>query len=130
MRLICAIQNVNLGTTQESSVRFSGPITYDDIFRVTIDGTEYTTRGGEISAGTTITYTEAQVVNGLVTNINNDPSQTNLFATRSGFVLSVTGLTVRLAFAISANTTDTSFISTTVATTTVADLYAPRVSCV
>ncbi|MDB4186975.1 gliding motility-associated C-terminal domain-containing protein [Flavobacteriaceae bacterium] len=123
-----SIQNINLGTVQESSVTFAGAITYDDIFRVTIDGTEYTTRGGEISAGTTITYTEAQVVNGLRASINNDPAQTNLFASQSGFGLNVNGLTEGLAFTISANTSDTSFVTNTVTTTTDAEYYAPQVT--
>ncbi|MDB9823954.1 gliding motility-associated C-terminal domain-containing protein [Flavobacteriaceae bacterium] len=123
-----SIQNINLGTVQESSVTFAGAITYDDIFRVTIDGTEYTTRGGEISAGTTITYTQTQVVNGLRASINNDPSQTNLFASQSGFGLNVNGLTEGLAFTISANTGDTSFVTNTVTTTTDAEYYAPQVT--
>ena len=122
-----AIQNVNLGTVQDSSVSFTGTITYDDIFRVTIDGTEYTTRGGEISAGVTITYSQAQVVNGLATRINNNPSQNNLFATQNGFNLNVNGLTEGLAFTISANTGDTSFVTNTVTTSTIAEFYAPQV---
>ena len=122
-----AIQNVNLGTVQDSSVSFTGAITYDDIFRVTINGTEYTTRGGEISEGVTITYSQAQVVNGLATRINNNPSQNNLFATQNGFNLNVNGLTEGLAFTISANTGDTSFITNTVTTTSIAEFYAPQV---
>ncbi|MDB2702515.1 gliding motility-associated C-terminal domain-containing protein, partial [Flavobacteriaceae bacterium] len=122
-----AIQNINLGTRQESSVSFTGTITYDDIFRVTINGSEYTTRGGEISSGVTITYSESQVVDGLVNSINNDPAQNDVIAYQAGFELLVNGLEEGDVFTISANTTDTTAVSNTVTTSVNAEFYAPQV---
>ena len=122
-----AITSVTPGREQISMVTFtpSTTVTYTDIFRVYINGTEYNTRGGQTTLGVNSIYSVADIINDLVSSINNDPAQQDVQASLSGFGLRLTGTVEGVAFTVSANTSDTNSISNTVTTTQIAAAYAP-----
>ena len=124
-----AIKNIKLGTVQISEINFGGgALTHTDILRVTINGTEYIGRGGEVLLGVPQVYTQAQVINNFMTAINNDPSQSDLSVSQTGFGLRLVGEVEGVSFTFSANTSDTNAITNTVTTTQVAQAYTPVVT--
>ena len=123
-----AIKNIRLGSVQISEIAFAGVATYTDILRVTINGTEYLGRGGEVLNGNPVGYTNAQIISNFMTDINNDPSQTDLSVSQTGFGLRLVGEVEGVSFTLSANTTDTNAITNTVTTTQAAQTYTPVVT--
>ena len=122
-----AITSVTPGFEQISMITFapSAAVTYTDIFRVYINGTEYNTRGGQTVLGVNSVYSNSDIINDLVRRINNDPAQQDVQASLSGFGLRLEGTVEGVPFTVSANTSDTNAISNTVTTTQVAATYAP-----
>ena len=122
-----AITSVTPGREQISMITFapSTAVTYTDIFRVYINGTEYNTRGGQTVLGVNSVYSNADIINDLVSRINNDPAQQDVQASLSGFGLRLEGTVEGVPFTVFANTSDTNAISTTVTTTQIAAAYAP-----
>ena len=120
-----AITSVTPGFEQISMITFapSAAVTYTDIFRVYINGTEYNTRGGQTVLGVNSVYSNTDIINDLVGEINTD--QQDVQASQSGFGLRLEGTIVGVPFTVSANTSDTNAISNTVTTTQVAATYAP-----
>ena len=123
-----AIKNIKLGTVQISEIAFAGVATYTDILRVTINGTTYLGRGGEVQGGVPVVYSNAQIINNFMTDINNDPSQSDLSVSQTGFGLRLVGEVEGVSFTLSANTLDTNAITNTVTTTQVAQAYTPVVT--
>ena len=123
-----AIKNIRLGSVQISEIAFAGVATYTDILRVKINGTEYLGRGGEVLNGNPVGYTNAQIISNFMTDINNDPSQTDLSVSQTGFGLRLVGEVEGVSFTLSANTTDTNAITNTVTTTQAAQTYTPVVT--
>ena len=62
-----AIKNIKLGTVQISEIAFAG-VYYTDILRVTINGTTYIGRGGEVLGGVPVLYTNAQIISNFMTD--------------------------------------------------------------
>ena len=122
-----AITSVTPGSVQISEIAFAptGAVTYTDIFRVFINGTEYNTRGGQTSNTINSVYTPNDIINDLISRINNDPSQQDVSASLNGFGLRLVGTVEGVPFTVSANTTDTNAITNTVTTTQLAETYAP-----
>ena len=126
-----AIKNIKLGTVQISQINFAGgPVLHTDILRVTINGTTYLGRGGEVLGGVPVVYSNAQIINNFMTDINNDPSQSDLSVSQTGFGLRLVGEVEGVSFTLSANTSDTNAITNTVTTTQVAQAYTPVVTMV
>ena len=123
-----AIKNIKLGTVQISEIAFAGVATYTDILRVTINGTTYLGRGGEVLGGVPVVYSNAQIINNFMTDINNDPSQSDLSVSQTGFGLRLVGEVEGVSFTFSANTSDTNAITNTVTTTQIAQAYTPVVT--
>ena len=63
-----------------------------------------------------------------MTDINNDPSQTDLSVSQTGFGLRLVGEVEGVSFTFSANTSDTNAITNTVTTTQIAQAYTPVVT--
>ena len=63
-----------------------------------------------------------------MTDINNDPSQSDLSVSQTGFGLRLVGEVEGVSFTLSANTTDTNAITNTVTTTQAAQTYTPVVT--
>ena len=122
-----AITSVTPGFEQISMITFapSTAVTYTDIFRVYINGTEYNSRGGQTVLGVNSVYSNADIINDLVSRINNDPAQQDVQASLSGFGLRLEGTVQGVPFTVSANTSDTAAITNTVTTTQFAAAYAP-----
>ena len=122
-----AITSVTPGSVQISEINFtpSGVVTYTDIFRVYINGTEYNTRGGQTTLGVNSVYSENDIINDLISRINNDPAQQDVTASLNSFGLRLQGTVEGVSFTVSANTSDTNAISNTVTTTQIANVYAP-----
>ncbi|MEN8812741.1 MAG: hypothetical protein ABF277_05460 [Candidatus Arcticimaribacter sp.] len=122
-----AITSVTPGREQISMITFTPTttVTYTDIFRVYINGTEYNTRGGQTVGGVNSVYSNADIINDLVSRINNDPAQQDVQASLSGFGLRLIGTVEGVSFTVSANTSDTAAITNTATTTQIAAAYAP-----
>ena len=122
-----AITSVTPGRVQISEINFtpSSVVTYTDIFRVYINGTEYNTRGGQTVGGVNSVYSNADIINDLVSRINNDPAQQDVQASLSGFGLRLIGTVEGISFTVSANTSDTAAITNTATTTQIAATYTP-----
>ena len=121
-----AITNLQLGLVQRSEIAFSGTVTYTDIIRVTVNGTEYSARGGEVRNGVPTAFLPNDIMADLITQINNDPGQNVLNAGLNGFGIRLVGNLAGTIFTYSANTTDTNAITNVPTTTQVAESYAPE----
>ena len=66
-----------------------------------------------------VLYSNAQIISNFMTDINNDPSQSDLSVSQTGFGLRLVGEVEGVSFTFSANTTDTNAITNTVTTTQV-----------
>ena len=110
-----AITSVTPGSVQISEIDFapSGVVTYTDIFRVYINGTEYNTRGGQTTLGVNSVYSQNAIINDLISRINNDPAQQDVSASLNGFGLRLVGTVEGVPFTVSANTSDTNAITNT-----------------
>ena len=95
-----AITSVTPGSVQISEIDFapSSVVTYTDIFRVYINGTEYIARGGETAGGLNFRYDENDIINDLINRINNDPAQQDVTASLNGFGLRLQGTVEGVSF--------------------------------
>ncbi|MGB2397759.1 MAG: hypothetical protein ACPH63_03555, partial [Flavobacteriaceae bacterium] len=122
------IGNIALGVKQQSSVNFSvglAGIRYDDIIRLTIEGTEYSVRCGELNGGVQVTYSQNNIMTDLVNQINTDSSQNYVDARQSGFGIILISKSEGDSFTVAANTNDTTAITAVVTTPVVAESYTP-----
>ena len=68
------------GSVQQYYIDFTGTATYTDILRVYINGTKYNARGGETRNGTNTAFPPVDIINDLISRINNDPAQQDVTA--------------------------------------------------
>ena len=80
--------------------------TYSDL-RVTVNGIEYQSRGGQIINGVISVFSQNEIINDLLLQINNDPAQHGITASLNGFGIRIT-VTNQSVFSVSVNTSDTS----------------------
>ena len=126
-----AITSVTPGRVQITELSFipspttTGVVTYTDIFRVFINGTEYNTRGGQTVLGVNSSFSQNDIINDLISRINNDPAQQDVTASLNGFGLRLQGLVEGVPFTVNVNTSDTTEFNYTVSNTQEAAAYAP-----